>query len=202
MYIIGITGQTGAGKTSALKAVQSLDALTLDCDDIYHEALLSNMEMTAEIQARFSEVITDGKVDRQKLGAIVLSDPTALSELGEITHKYIIEEIDRRIDSFKAQGGRIAFIDAVALIESGQGDACDVIIGIIAPIETRISRITKRDRITREQAEMRLKAQQPEDFYIKNCDYILDNTYNNLGEFEDKCRDFFQELLTSKEGIT
>jgi len=202
MYIIGITGQTGAGKTSALKAVQSLDALTLDCDDIYHEALLSNMEMTAEIQARFSEVITDGKVDRQKLGAIVLSDPTALSELGEITHKYIIVEIDRRIDLFKAQGGRIVVIDAVALIESGQGDACDVIIGITAPMETRISRIIKRDGITREQAEMRLKAQQPEDFYIKNCDYILDNTYNNLGEFEDKCRDFFQELLTSKEDIT
>jgi len=202
MYIIGITGQTGAGKTSALKAVQSLGALTLDCDDIYHELLLSNMEMTAEIQARFSEVITDGKVDRQKLGAIVLSDPEALLELSEITHKYVIAEINRRIDSFKAQGGRIVVIDAVLLIESGQGDACDVIIGITAPIETRISRIIKRDGITREQSEMRLKAQQSEEFYIKNCDHILDNTYSNLDEFEDKCKEFFNELLTSQEGNT
>ena len=202
MYIIGITGQTGAGKTSALKAVRPLGALTLDCDDIYHEALLGNMEMTTEIKTRFSEVITDGKVDRKKLGAIVLSDPTALLELNKITHKYVIAEINRRIDSFKAQGGRIVVIDAVVLIESGQGATCDVIIGITSPIETRISRIIKRDRITREQAEMRLKAQQSEDFYTKNCDHILENTYSSLDEFEDKCKDFFKELLASKENIT
>jgi len=199
MYIIGITGGTGAGKTSALHAAKNTCALTLDCDAIYHELLTNNIDMKSELKARFHDIVTNDEIDRNKLGTIVLTDPAALLELNEISHKYVLAKVDEQIKEWEAQGGEVAIIDAVALIESGQGKKCDVTVGITAPMETRISRIIKRDGITREQAEKRLKAQQPEAFYINNCDHILENIYNSTEEFEKKCNELFNGLIRGRK---
>ena len=195
MYIIGITGGTGAGKTSAMQALQSLGALALDCDEIYHGLLLSSDEMKAKLEERFDNVSTDGEIDRQKLSEIVWNDPTALHELNTITHGFVNDEIDRRIAAFKMQGGTVAAVDAIALIESGQSANCDVIVGVTAPPEERLSRIMQRDNLKREHAQMRLKAQQSESYYKENCDYILENVYDTKALFEEKCVEFFNELI-------
>ena len=198
MYIIGITGGTGAGKTSAVQALQSFGAMPLDCDEIYHELLSSSTEMTAEIEARFDNISVNGKIDRNKLGKIVWDDPVALNDLGTITHRFIRSELEWRIISFKAQGGDLVAIDAIALIESGQNSKCDIVVGVLAPQDKRVARIMNRDNLTNEQALMRINAQQPESFYRENCDYILENIYETQNEFEDKCKAFFNELLKSK----
>jgi len=194
MYIIGITGGTGAGKTSAVKVLQEMGAMVTDCDEVYHELLISNADMIEEIEANFTDVTGDGKIDRKKLGEIVWNDPEALQKLNIITHKYVNDEIDRRINAFREQGASIIVIDAIALIESGQSKRCDVIVGITAPQEHRIFRIMKRDNISKETAQARISAQMPESFYEENCDYILENTYDTQEEFEKKCIWFFREL--------
>ena len=200
MYIIGITGGTGAGKSTAVKALQKLGAEALDCDVLYHELLLNNADMISEIMAQFGDVVSDstGKVDRRKLSEIVWDNADCLQKLNIITHKYVLKEIERRIVSFKERGATIVAIDAIALIESGQGEKCDVVIGIIAPQERRVSRIIDRDNLTREHALMRINAQQPESFYQENCDYILENIYSTESEFEEVCIGFFSELLKTK----
>jgi len=157
--------------------------------------LLSSEEMRAEIEARFSDVSNDGKIDRKKLGEAVWNDPAALLDLGEITHKFVDSELEWRIISFKAQGGNIVAIDAIALIESGQSKKCDIIVGVIAPFEKRLSRIMDRDNLSEEDALMRINAQQKENFYRENCDYILENIYDTQAEFKEKCKDFFDELF-------
>jgi len=199
MFIIGITGGTGSGKTTVVRALQSFGALPLDCDEIYHELLKSSVEMRAEIEARFKGVSIDGVIDRKKLGEAVWSDPTALHDLGAITHKYVDSELEWRIISFKAQGGKLVAIDAIALIESGQSNKCDIIVGVIAPQDKRLSRIMARDDLTQEQALMRINAQQKESFYWERCDFILENTYNTQAEFEDKCKDFFRQLFKENQ---
>jgi len=193
--MIGITGGTGAGKTSALRVLESLGALVLDCDEIYHELLEDNKELKQELESRFCGVLTDGVIDRKKLGGIVFHDPSALLDLNTITHKFISGEIERRITKWQAQGGRIVAIDAIALIESGRSKKCDVVVGVTAPTETRILRIMNRDGVTREQAEMRVHAQKPAEFYEENCDYMLEGIYETSAEFEEKCKIFFAELL-------
>jgi len=197
MYMIGITGGTGAGKTSALRALESLGALTLDCDAIYHELLAGNTELMSDLETRFAGVLNDGIIDRKRLGEIVFSDPDALSDLNRITHKYVGDELARRIAGWEAQGGNIVAIDAIALLESGRAKKCDVTVGVTAPEEFRISRIKRRDGLTSEQAEMRINAQKPDSYYIDNCDYHLENTYKTSKEFEAYCKKFFIELLTS-----
>jgi len=193
MYIIGITGGTGAGKSSAVRALMSMGAHALDCDAIYHEVLQKNADLTAEIAAQF-DVLVNGEINRQKLGEIVWNNPTSLQKLNAITFKYMDKEIDRRIESLRAQGVGIAAIDAIALIESGQDKKCDVVVGVVASQEKRLSRIMQRDNLTRENALGRINAQQQENFYRKHCDYILENQYDTEAEFENKCAEFFEEL--------
>jgi len=198
MYIIGITGGTGAGKSSAVKALQALGAVALDCDAIYHEVLLNNKDMKAEIEAQFDNVSIDGEINRQKLSDIVWSNPGSLQKLNAITHKYMDIEIDSRINTLKQQNVNIVVIDAIALIESGQNKRCDITIGITAPKENRLSRIMQRDNITKEHALKRINAQQPESFYHENCDHIFENVYNSEAEFEARCRGFFEILLSQQ----
>jgi dephospho-CoA kinase len=195
MYIIGITGGTGAGKTSAVKALQTLGAMVLDCDEVYHELLISNIEMKKDIEAVFTDVTEDGKINRHKLGKLVWDDPEALQKLNEITHKYVGDELDRRIDKFRKQGASFVVIDAIALLESGQGKRCNIIIGVTAPQKIRISRIVKRDNISIEAAQARINAQKPESFYKDNCTYILENTYDTQEEYEERCINFFKGIM-------
>ena len=198
MYIIGITGGTGAGKSTAAKALQTLGAEALDCDLIYHELLLHNVDMIAEIKQHFENVSTNGGVDRSKLSEIVWKDPASLQKLNTITHKYVSDEIERQIASFKEDGVSTVAIDAIALIESNQSKKCDAVIGIIAPQEKRVLRIINRDNLTREHALMRIGAQKPDSFYQSNCDYILENVYSTESEFEEICIEFFKALLSQK----
>jgi len=195
MYIIGITGGTGAGKTSVLKALQELGAHALDCDAVYHELLLSNADMKADIAAQFPDVFINGEISRKKLGEIVWSNPDSLQKLNDITHKFMDREIDNRIDSLKAQGADIIAIDAIALIESGQDKKCDFVVGIVAPQKKRLARIMHRDNITEEQALKRICAQQPESFYRENCEFIIENTYETEAEFIRKCTEFLRSIL-------
>lgn len=195
MFIIGITGGSGAGKTSALRSLVKLGALCLDCDEIYHELLSDNPELKSELNAAFTGILQNGVIDRRKLGELVFTDPSALLELNTITHKYVSSEIERRLAGWEARGGAIAAIDAIALIDSGRNEKCDVVVGVIAPFESRVSRVMNRDKITREQAELRINAQKPDSFFRENCSHILENTCGTPWEFEKKCKVFFAELI-------
>jgi len=199
MYIIGITGPSGSGKTSATRALQSLDALAIDCDEVYHEILRSNEQMKSDIVKRFGYVLTGGEIDRKKLREVVFNEPAALSDLNKITHKYVWNEVDHRIRTFNKRGGELVAIDAIALIESSFNEECDIVVGILAPVELRLNRIMKRDGLTRKQAETRVFAQQDDDFYKTNCDYILENNCVNESEFTEKCIKYFNELLGGKK---
>lgn len=198
MTIIGITGGTGGGKTSALRALQSLGALVIDCDALYHELLIQSAEMIGEISARFQGVVSDGTLDRKALGRIVFSDTAALSALNAITHKFVDAEVSRRLKAWEDGGGTIAAIDAIALVESGLNERCDIVIGVTAPIEVRVGRIMERDGLSKEYAMLRINAQKPDSFYYENCDYVLISDCDTVELFEEKCVKFLTRILEER----
>ena len=192
--ILGITGGTGSGKTTALRALEALGATVLDCDAVYHE-LLGDADMLSEIGARFSGVVSNGVLDRKLLGTIVFSDTAALADLGAITHKYIDREIFKVIRKLEATGGSpVVALDAIALIESGLYKSCDHMTAITAPRETRIARIMGRDGIDYEYAVSRVYAQKPDEFYENACDATLSNDGDER-EFFERCKSHFDKII-------
>lgn len=189
MKIIGITGGTGSGKTTALKWLQGQGAHVIDCDAVYHDILENSAEMKAELESRFPEAVTAQGIERKKLGELVFKDKAALEELNQITHKYVGAEVSRQIAAERKNGRLITAVDAIALLESGLGESCDFTVGVIAPADVRVRRLMAREGISEEYARMRISAQKPDEFFRESCTVILENTGGPeaIADFEKNC---------------
>ena len=194
LTILGITGGTGCGKTTALRTLEELGALIIDCDAVYHGLLIENKEMLAEIDSAFPGVVTGGVLDRKALGAVVFSDAEALARLNGITHSYVGREIARLLESWALSGGRLAAIDAIELFGGNLARRCKATFAVLADRDKRIERIMARDGITREYAALRVDAQKPDSYFEEKCDYILKNN-STEEEFREKCRSKFLEVI-------
>ena len=194
MKIIGITGGTGCGKTTALNELERRGALLIDCDAVYHRMLETDRPILDEIEKYFPGAVIDGKLDRKALGAVVFTDEEALRDLNIITHRHINLEIRRILREHAMNGGTLAAIDAIELFSSGLAKRCTATIGVIADREVRIDRIMRRDGISREYAMMRVNAQRPNEYFIQKCSHVLENN-GSQEEFIEKCRKTFEEVL-------
>ena len=196
--IVGITGPTGAGKTSALRALEQLGGCVLDCDAIYHDMLRSDDGLRRALTDAFGSVFTaDGHLDRQKLGTLVFGDPQQLERLNTIIYTYLPRELERRMAASPAP---IIGIDAINLVESGLSKLCDRALAVLAPVEDRIRRIMARDGISDEYARLRVAAQKDDAFYRTHCTDILENTSPAPEAFQKTALLFFQRLLADHLG--
>lgn len=194
MDIIGITGGTGAGKTTALEVLAEMGALILDADKVYHDLTMTSLDMKNELTARFGEVYEGDVLQRKKLGAVVFNDNVALEDLNKITSKYVRHETDRRLRCHAMAGGKLAAIDAIRLIESKISEICEPVIGITADKNVRCRRIMERENIDESYALARINAQQPDEFFKENCDMMLVND-GTKQEFREMCEKIFNEIL-------
>lgn len=195
--IVGLTGGTGAGKTSALAALEDLGGTVLDCDAVYHQMLRTDPALREAITAAFGPVFgPDGTLDRQKLGNIVFSDPAALERLNAIVYEYLPPELLRR-----AQGHTLVGLDAISLMESGLGRLCACTVAVLAPAEDRVRRIMARDGISEDYARLRISAQPSDAFYRERCSHILENNCATPAQFRDQARIFFRSMLREIEHL-
>lgn len=196
MKILGITGPTGAGKTTALNVLTSLGACILDADAVYHDLLEQSRALREALTGRFGDICDEtGKIDRKKLGGVVFTDPAALADLNGITHRFMEAELDRRLREAEQKGRPAAAIDAIALLESGFGAKCDATVAVVAPAELRVRRIMARDRISEQYARLRISAQKPDEYYRSKCDCELNNGAETVEAFEAEAKDFFERLV-------
>ena len=195
--LIGLTGGTGAGKSSALAALEDLGGTVLDCDAVYHQMLRTDPALREAITAAFGPVFCpDGSLDRQKLGTLVFSDHAALDRLNAIVYEYLPPELLRR-----AQGHTLVGLDAISLKESGLGRLCACTVAVLAPAEDRVRRIMARDGISEDYARLRISAQQPDAFYRERCSHILENNCATPAQFRDQARIFFRSMLREIEHL-
>ena len=189
--IIGVTGPSGAGKTTALKVLRELGATVFDCDAIYHELLKNDPALTAEIEAAFPGTVADGVLDRKALGARVFSDSAALQRLNAVTHPRVKRELLRRMERSEA---RFFAIDAIGLFEGGLAELCDLTVAVVAPEEARLQRLTARDGISGQAARARINAQKSAAEFEALCDVTLHND-GTEAEFAENCRNCFRSYI-------
>ena len=195
--VIGITGGTGSGKTSALQALEALGGTVLDCDAVYHQALREDETLRRRIRDAFGEVFRGTELDRQKLGSLVFSDPQALERLNGIIFDYLPGVLRRRME-----GRVLVGLDAINLIESGLGELCCRTVAVLAPGEQRVQRIMQRDHIPEEYARLRIQAQKPDSYYREHCTDVLENQEETPEAFREKAEIFFRDLLRQLHHIT
>ncbi|MCD7754721.1 MAG: dephospho-CoA kinase [Firmicutes bacterium] len=187
--IIGITGGSGSGKTTLLHQIARQGGTALDCDAIYHRLLADDPTLTRAIGARFPGTVTDGVLDRKKLGSLVFSDESALLALNAITHAAVKREVVRML----TPRPDLAAIDAIGLFEGELAELCDVTVGVLAPEEVRVARLMRRDGISETYARSRIRAQHPDEWFREKCDYILENGESDEA-FCRKCLAFLKKL--------
>ena len=193
--VLGLTGGTGAGKTSALNAIRELGGEIIDCDAVYHEMLDHDQELRNTINATFPGVFgPDGKLNRKKLGQEVFAKKERLDKLNAIVFRFLIPELEKRMEG--VPDGLYA-IDAINLIESGLDRLCDRTIAVTAPTELRVRRIMARDDITEQYARLRISAQKPDEFYRGKCDLELNNGAETAEAFQREAKLFFERLVES-----
>lgn len=173
-YIIGLTGQSGAGKTTVCEAFENCGFHIINADLVSKYVTSNNKTCLSELRTAFGdEYIKDGVLNRRKLGTLVFADRHELNKLMSITFPYIIEEINRSIENFS--DNNIVVIDAPTLFASGLNKRCDKIVSVISDEALRLKRIIKRDSISEDEAKKRFASQQSESFFRKNSDFLIEN---------------------------
>lgn len=183
--IIGLTGGSGTGKSTVVNFFVEQGFMVLDFDKISRDICQIGMPCLKELVLNFGNKILfkDGSLNRKYLGNIVFNDKEKLLLLNTITHKYITKEMYNFLSINKDKN--IVF-DAPLLFEAGIHNLCDKTIAILAPEETRIERIMKRDRLTKEQAIVRIRSQKDDSYYIDKANIVIynastkENLYNAL----------------------
>lgn len=174
--ILGLTGQTGAGKSMAASLFQERGYSIIDCDQIAHEITAAGSPVLSALASKFGNEIlrSDGSLNRQKLAELAFSSKENTKALNAITHPAIIQET-KRLALLSGEKNHPCVIDAPLLFQSGLDAICDFTIAVIAPTELRLARIEKRDQIDENTAKKRNSAQEEESYYKERADFLIRN---------------------------
>ena len=196
MTVIGITGPTGAGKTTVLKEIEALGGAVIDCDAVYHEMLESDRALQERLERAFGPLRDgQGAIDRKKLGALVFGDPAKLERLNAIAQRAVVQRTRQMVKENRSRGIGLTAIDAFALLESGLADLCTTTVAVLAPAEARVARIMAREGISEAYTRKRVEAQQGDDFFCAHCTHILENGEGSPEEFGRRARTLFASLI-------
>ena len=187
MLIIGLTGKTGAGKTTVASYLKEKGCFIIDGDIIARQITEKGSPILPLLQKAFGEDILDekGELIRATLAKRAFSSKENTALLNSITHPEIKRRCEKEIAFAKDNGYKVAVIDAAAILEGDCKDLCQKIVVVHANEDTRLERILQRDAITKEQAMTRINAQKDDEYYFSQADIIIRNhpPYNIEEEF-------------------
>lgn len=178
--VIGLTGQTGAGKSTVARLFEEKGVYNIDADLLARKAV-ENPEVIASLCDEFGDdIIRNGSLDRRELARRAFSNPEKQAILNSITHPEVTKLAVEEIHSAEKSGAKAVLIDAALLFESCLPALCSVTVSVVAEKETRLERIMKRDSISREDALIRMNAQKDEEYYRQKADIVINNNGENL----------------------
>lgn len=166
--LIGLTGRSGAGKSTAGRFAREMGLTVLDCDEVYRELTSSPSDCLAAVGEAFGErAVAGGRLDRAFVRERVFSDADEMRTLNRLTARYMTRELFRRL---RDCGEKAVLLDAPTLFETGLDEVCDRILAVDAPEEVCVERICARDGISPDEARKRLSKQFGREFFRERCE--------------------------------
>lgn len=192
MYVIGITGGIASGKSHVVDVISKMGYEVIDSDKISYELSLKGNKVYNEIINTFGEeyVLSNGEIDRKKLGRLIFNSEKDKLKLNEISHPYIIQEIKKRL---KESQGSIVFLDIPLLYEAKLEYLCDKIICVYLDKTKQIERLMARDGIDYEYALKKINSQIDLQIKAKQSDYII-NSYGSLEQTETITKNLIEKI--------
>ncbi len=199
MYILGITGSFGSGKTTVAHMLRRKGAHVLDADKIAHEALgLQNLCFQKFARHFGKGIVRQGKIDRRALAAIVFNKPAELKKLCQIIHPFVVSKIKNVIRGYQAKKQKgFLVIDAPLLFEANLDKVCDCVVVVRASLNAQIKRIQQKSHLTKSDITKRVKAQMPMAAKIKRADVVIDN-HLDIKQTQKQVEELWQDLKTKK----
>jgi dephospho-CoA kinase len=174
MFILGLTGSIGMGKTTTAKFFADAGVPVHDADAVVHR--LYDGEAAPAIEAAFPGTTVGGKVDRQKLAAQVLGNKEALRRLEAIVHPLVRETERRFLAEAEKKGASVAVLDIPLLFETGGGERVDAVVTVTAPLDVQRARVLARPGLTPEKLEAIIASQLPDADKRQRADFVVDTS--------------------------
>lgn len=178
VYLIGLTGNIACGKSTVLSMLKEHGAAVIDADQVTRQVQRPGEPVYRQIVETFGEAILvepGGPINRQRLGAIVFSDPQALRRLEQIVHPAVHARILAWLDDV-ATYARVAVIDAVKLLEAGWKQVCDAVWVVTCTPDQQLRRLMETRGMSEAEARMRIAAQPPQESRVAQADVVIDNS--------------------------
>lgn len=176
--MLGLTGPTGAGKSTVAGYFRGKGVPTVDADQAARRAVEPGSPALRELAAAFSPDILrpDGSLDRRRLAVLAFADRQSAQRLNGILHPVIMDIIRKELARLAAAGHPMLLLDAPQLYEAGGDALCNRVAAVLAPPGLRLARIMERDGLTEEEARRRMAAGLPDAFFREKGAWILENS--------------------------
>jgi dephospho-CoA kinase len=178
LWIIGLVGLPGSGKSTVAVALANDGAHVLDADAIGHAITDRDPEVRTALMAEYgASVYGSAGLDRARVAERVFRDPEARERLNRLVHPRIQHALEDALEAERRAGFEgVVVVDAALLLDWGFERSCDAVVAVVAPLEARLERLERERGWTREQGLRRMEAQRPESVLIEAADVTLDNT--------------------------
>ncbi|HJA47129.1 MAG TPA: dephospho-CoA kinase [Candidatus Limosilactobacillus excrementigallinarum] len=177
MMIIGITGGIASGKSTVSNYLIRCGYSVVDADQVARQVVApGTVGLKKIVQAFGPKILTDdGRLNRQKLGRVVFNSPDQLQILNKILQPLIRLEIIRQLTALQRADHQLIFLDAPLLFEQHYDALCDLVMVVVTSPAIQLKRLMKRNQLTVEQAEARIKSQMPLATKEALADLVIDN---------------------------
>lgn len=193
MVRVGLTGGIASGKSAVVDELAARGAVVIDADVLAREVVEPGTEALAAIVERFGDqVLSDGQLDRPRLGRLVFADPEARRDLEQIIHPAVRRRA-AELEAAAAPGSVVVHVIPL-LVETGQGDDFDVVVVVDVDAATQLARLQTRNGFGVEEAEARIRAQAGRDERLAVADAVLDNR-GDLDQLRSQIDDLWADLL-------